>query len=72
METMKTMKTRKTMSDLTPSTREYAKSELKWLAQEYESASREIGFDSWGVENFIEEVKCLKEYADKVIKRLEE
>jgi hypothetical protein len=72
METMEEQKTRKRMDELSPSTREFVKNELKFLAQEYESASREIGYDSWGVENFIEQVKCLQEYANKVIKRLEE
>jgi len=72
METMETKKTRKTMDDLSPSTREFVKNELKFLSQEYECASREVGFDSWGVENFIEEIKSLQEYVDKVIKRLEE
>ena len=69
---METKKTRKTMDDLSPSTREFVKSELKFLANQYESASREVDYDSWGVENFIEEIKSLQEYVDKVIKRLEE
>jgi len=72
METMETKKKRKTMDDLRPNVREFVKNELKFLSQEYECASREVGFDSWGVENFIEQVKCLQEYADKVIKKLEE
>lgn len=69
---METKKKRKTMDDLSPSTREFVKNELKFLSQEYECASREVGFDSWGVQNFIEQVKCLEEYAKKVIARLEE
>jgi len=72
METMGTTERMKTMDDLSPSTREFVKSELKFLANQYESASREVGYDSWGVENFIEEIKSLQEYADKIIKRLEE
>jgi hypothetical protein len=72
METTETKQKRKTMDDLSPSTREFVKKELKFLANQYECASREVGYDSWGVENFIEQVKCLEEYAKKVIARLEE